>query len=238
VKVDYLVDWYASLENRTEWALFGGNKVFRPNPPIANGKMTSILTTAGYSTMRATMRGPEGWNIYATVEFAKRRLGGQFSFDQYILDVRRYQPLGRFDNINVRLRVGTSEGIVPQQKIFEIGGLSTLHALPYKSMAGNRMILLNAEYIIHGDFLGELEFWPSWLLSGVNFIVLSDAGYMNSVSPRASWSEGFEGLRWNSFAHNIGLGISNRSGSMKLAFVWRTDRKDEARFIFRFARPF
>jgi hypothetical protein len=238
LKVDYLVDWYASLENRTEWALFGGNKVFRPNPPVADGKMTSILATAGYSTKRSTVRGPEGWNMYATAEFARRRLGGEFSFDQYILDVRRYQPLRRFDNINVRLRVGTSEGVVPQQKIFEIGGLSTLHALPYKSMVGNRMILLNAEYIINGDFLGELEFWPSWLLRGINFIVLLDAGYMKNVSPRAAWSEGFEGLRWTSFAHNIGLGISNRSGSTKLAFVWRTDRKDEARFIFRFARPF
>ncbi|MEX0735995.1 MAG: hypothetical protein WD182_01040, partial [Bacteroidota bacterium] len=138
----------------------------------------------------------------------------------------------------VRLRVGTSEGVIPAQKIFEAGGLGTLHAFPFKSEAGNRMILLNAEYIINGDFLGELDFWPSSFMSGLNFILLSDAGYFREVSSRASWTEGFEDLRWNDFKHNVGVGLSNRSGSMRLAFVWRTDRSENAKLIFRFVRPF
>jgi cytoskeletal protein CcmA (bactofilin family) len=238
VKAEFLGDRYSSLDNRTEWSLFGGNKVFRPNPLINDGEMTSILASAGLSTFEKTLRGPEGWSIYGTGEFAKRRFGGEFSFDQYVLDVRRFQPLGRYDNFNVRLRVGTSEGVIPAQKLFEAGGLGTLHAFPFKSEAGNRMILLNAEYIINGDFLGELDFWPSSFMSGLNFILLSDAGYFREVSPQASWTEGFEDLRWNDFKHNVGVGLSNRSGSMRLAFVWRTDRSENAKFVFRFVRPF
>ena len=238
VKAEFLSDRYSSLDNRTEWSMFGGDKVFRPNPLINDGKMTSILASAGLSTMEKTLRGPEGWSIYSTGEFAKRRFGGEFGFNQYVLDVRRYQPLGQYDNINIRLRAGTSEGVVPTQKIFEIGGLSTLHAFPFKSEFGNRMILVNAEYIINGDFLGELDFWPSWLMSGFNFILLSDAGFVREVSPLVSWTDGFEDIRWTDFKHNIGVGLSNRSGSMKFAFVWRTDRADNAKFIFRIARPF
>ena len=238
VRVEYLIDDYKSMENRTEWSIFGGDKRFRFNPPIQEGEMRSILTSAGLSTVTKTMYGPEGWSIFATAEFADQNFGGDFDFDQYVFDVRRYQPLGRYDNLNVRVRVGTAEGRVPPQKMFELGGLSTLHAFPFKSEAGNRMILLNAEYIINGDFLGELDFWPSWLMRGINFIVLGDAGLVRAEQPGASWNGGFSGIKFSEFKHDVGVGVATRSGSFRLAFVWRTDRSEPARFIFRLARPF
>jgi outer membrane protein assembly factor BamA len=200
--------------------------------------MRSILTSAGLSTVTKTMYGPEGWSIFATAEFADKNFGANFGFNQYVLDVRRYQPLGRYDNLNVRLRAGTSESLLPVQKIFEIGGLSTLHGFPFKSQAGNRMILVNAEYIVNGDFLGELEFWPSWLMSGINFLVLGDAAVVRSEVPGTSWNEGFSGIRFSEFRHDVGVGVASRSGSFRLAYVWRTDQREPARFIFRFARPF
>jgi len=238
VRAEYLIDDYKSMENRTEWSIFGGNKKFRFNPPIDEGKMHSILTSAGLSTVTKTLYGPEGWSIFATAEFADRDFGGDFNFNQYVLDVRRYQPLGRYENLNLRLRVGTTEGTVPAQKVFEIGGLSTLNAFPFKSDAGNRMILANAEFIINGDFLGDLAFWPSWLMRGINFIVLGDAGLVRSELPAATWTEGFGTMKLSDFKHDLGVGVASRSGSFRLAFVWRTDRAEPARFIFRFARPF
>jgi cytoskeletal protein CcmA (bactofilin family) len=238
VKVEYLADRYRSMENRTEWALFGGDKKFRPNPAIDDGDMRSILASAGLSTVTKTIYGSQGWSIFVTGEFADRNFGSDFGFNQYIADVRRYQPLGRYDNFNVRLRVGTMEGTVPLQKTFEIGGLSTLNGFPYKSEAGNRMILLNAEYIINGDFLGDLEFWPSWLMRDINFLVLSDAALMRTAPPSDTWSKGFDDVKFSDFKHDVGVGVATRSGSFRLAFVWRTDRNEPARFIFRIARPF
>jgi hypothetical protein len=238
VRVEYLIDDYKSMENRTEWSIFGGDKTFRLNPSIDEGQMRSILTSAGLSTVTKTMYGPEGWSIFATAEFADKNFGGDFGFNQYVLDVRRYQPLGRYDNLNVRLRAGTSEGSLPVQKIFELGGLSTLHGFSFKSQAGNRMILVNAEYIVNGDFLGELEFWPSWLMSGINFLVLGDAAVLRSEVLGTSWNKGFSGIRFSEFRHDVGVGVASRSGSFRLAYVWRTDQREPARFIFRFARPF
>jgi cytoskeletal protein CcmA (bactofilin family) len=238
VKVEYLADRYRSMENRTEWALFGGDKRFRPNPAIEEGDMRSVLASAGLSTVTKTIYGPEGWSVFVTGEFADRNFGSDFGFNQYTADVRRYQPLGRYDNFNMRLRVGTTEGTVPLQKTFEIGGLSTLNGYPFKFEAGTRMILLNAEYIINGDFLGDLEFWPSWLMRDINFLVLSDAGLMRTALPSDTWSQGFNDIKFSEFKHDVGVGVATRSGSFRLAFVWRTDRNEPARFIFRIARPF
>ena len=237
-QVEYILDQYTSLENQTEWSIFGGRKVFRPNPLINEGKIRSIVVTPGFSTVTKTRFGQEGWSIYGSAEFARRSFGSDYEFNQLMGDVRRYQPLSRFDNLNLRIRVGTSSGYVPTQKIFEFGGLGTLNARPYKSEIGNRMVLVNAEYIVNGDFLHDLDFWPSWLLRHINFIVLSDAGLMRTSLPESGWTHGFDKIHWSEFKHDLGFGISNRNGSFRIGFVWLTEVKAPARFFFRFNRPF
>lgn len=237
LKVEYLLDKYSSLENHAEWSFFGGDKVFRLNPAIDDGKMRSIVVSLGVSTTTKTIRGPEGWNVYATGEFADKNFGSDFGFNQYVADVRRFQPLGRYDNLNLRFRVGTADGQLPVQKVFEIGGLGSLPGFPFKYEAGNRMMLFNAEYIIDSDFLDELDFWPGWMFSGTNFIIFSDAGVARTVSNTASLTD-FGGLKLSDFRHDVGVGLGSRSGSFRLAVVWRTDQSESPRFTFRIARPF
>ncbi|HLF20217.1 MAG TPA: BamA/TamA family outer membrane protein, partial [Bacteroidota bacterium] len=238
LKLSLLADNYESLVNATEWSMFGGDKVFRPNPAIDPGTMKSVLASLGFSTVSKMMLGQEGWNIAGSMEFTEKNLGGDFHFGQYIFDIRRYQPVSTYDNLNIRVRAGTAEGTLPLQKRFELGGLSTLHAFPFKSEVGNRMLLMNAEYILNGDFLNDIEFWPSWLMRRVNIFLMADAGLTRQVPSSAEWNDGFSGITWGEFKHDIGVGVANRSGSLKLAVVWRTDVKEPARFIFRFTRPF
>jgi len=238
LKVAYVLDKYSSLAKQTEWSIFGGKKLFRLNPAIDDGRMRSFVVSPGFSTTTRTSYGQEGWSLYGTAEFADKRYGGDFTFSQLTADIRRYQPLSRYDNINIRLRAGTSGGKLPAQKVFELGGLSSLHGRPFKSEAGNRMILVNAEYIVNGDFLHDLDFWPSGLLRHFNFIVLSDAGFMRNIPREKGWTSGFENIRFSEFKHDIGVGLSNRSGSFRIGYVWRTDVKAPGRLFFRFQRPF
>jgi cytoskeletal protein CcmA (bactofilin family) len=238
VKVGYLSDQYQSMTNQTEWSLFGGNKVFRLNPLIDEGMMRSVVGSAGISTVTTTIYGPEGWSILAIAEGTKKSLKSDFEFDRYVADIRRYQPLGRYDNFNVRMRAGSSDGVLPIQKTFDMGGLGTLPAFPFKGETGNRMLLMNAELVINGDFLGDLSFWPSWLLREINFVVFSDAGLVRTMPATARWTEGFDNIRFTDFQHDVGAGVGTRSGSFRIAFVWRTDRSEPARVIVRIARPF
>lgn len=238
LRLEFAGDRYESMESRTEWSVFGGNKVFRPNPAIAAGHMRSIVVRPGFTTTERTSRGQHGWSIHAIAEITDKALGGDFTFSAFTMDVRRYQPLSRYDNLNLRIRFGTSGGLLPPQRMFEIGGLGTLHARPYKSAAGNRLILVNAEYILNADILNDLDFWPSWLFSRINLIFMVDAGFIRSVSRDLGWTEGFEGIRFADFRNDLGFGVSNRSGSWRAGFAWQTDRKAPARFFFRFTRPF
>jgi len=238
VKVGYLSDEYKSMTNQTEWSLFGGNKAFRLNPSINEGMMRSVVGSAGLSTVTTTMYGPQGWSMMTTAEIAKKGMKSEFEFNRYVGDIRRYQPLGRYDNLNVRVRVGSSEGVLPIQKAFDMGGLGTVPAFPFKGETGNRMLLMNAELVFNGDFLGDIAFWPSWLMREFNFVVFSDAGLVRTMPATASWTDGFNDIHFSDFQHDIGAGIGTRSGSFRVAFVWRTDRSEPARFMFRIARPF
>lgn len=242
-RISYQADKYRSLDNGADWALFGGHKSFRDNPQINEGMMRSITALAGFSTASRSHYGTEGWNAYATAEFAGGGLGGDYRFQQYILDLRRYQPLGSHDNFNIRFRAGTAHGDLPLQKAYEIGGLGTLPGFGFKEFPGdtvgaNRLLLMNVEYILNGDFLGELEFWPSWLMRHINLIVLADAGLVRTSSPTTSPFSGFGGITWNELRSDAGVGIANRSGSFRLAAVWRTDKAEAARLVFRVETPF
>jgi hypothetical protein len=243
-RLAYHADRYASLESATDWALFGGSKTFRPNPPITDGAMRSIAFTIGATTATRLRFGPEGWTAFLTAEVADRGgMGGDFTFQQYVLDLRRYQPLGRYDNLNLRLRLATSHGDLPPQKSYELGGVGTIPAFRFKEFSGdlgvgNRLLLLNAEYVINGDFLGDLTFWPSWLLRHVNLLFVADAGALRSVAPEEGGLDGFEHLRWNEFKSDLGLALGNRGGSFRIGMVWRTDRSAPPRLLLRCARPF
>ena len=238
LKAAYLVDDYASLGNNTEWALFGGDKLFRPNPKINDGKMRSVLTSAGISTESKSARGPEGWSLFGSFEYGPKTLGGAFNFDQYVLDIRRFQPISSFDNLNIRVRAGTSDGTLPIQKSYDLGGLGTLNGFPFKVETGNRMVLVNAEYILNGSALDDLDFWPSWLFRHVNLLFFSDAGFVRTAAQSDGPTKGFEKITWNEFKNDIGAGFSSRSGSFRIGIAWRTDVKAPARFVFRFTRPF
>lgn len=237
LQVAYLVDRYSSLSNNAQWSLFGEDVPFRRNLPINEGNMRSVIASAGMSHVRKTPQGHEGWSFFSSAEFADRSLGGIFDFSQFITDVRYYQPLGTYDNLNLRIRTGTSSGTVPLQKTFELGGISTLQARPFKSESGNRMVLANAEYIVNSDFLHDLDFWPSWLMKNVNFILLADAGWTSFAPSTNGWLDGFDSFLSN-FKSDVGIGLSTRRGSLRFAFVWPTDHAAPATFIFRIARSF
>jgi hypothetical protein len=238
LKFTYVADSYNSLTNRVDWALFGGGKRFRMNPPINPGKLRSMIVSGGVSTISNLTNGAEGWGLCASAEFAKKNWGGDFEFNQYILDLRRFQSLGRYDNLNIRLRAGSSDGLLPVQKIYELGGLGTMNAFPFKSEIGNRMLLMNAELIINGSFVEELDFWPMWIFQHINILILTDAGLTRSAVATASLFEGLESVKFNDFEHDFGVAFSNRSGSFRIGIAWRTDHPAPAQYILRFSRPF
>ena len=242
-RAGFSIERFRSLDDQTSWAVFGGKRALRSNPAIDDGRMNRIQLLAGLTTNPDCGR-PHGWSIQLAADIAdERALGGDFSFSRYIADIRRFQPLTKYDQVNVRLRVGSSLGTLPRQMSYDLGGLGTLPAYAFKSLPGNarganRMLLLNTEYLVNGDFLGDLDFWPSWLLKHFNLLFLADAGWVNTVDARTQVFDGFGAIHWNDFKSDYGIGLANRTGTWRLALLWPTDKAESAHVYFRIAAPF
>ncbi|MFI5251835.1 MAG: BamA/TamA family outer membrane protein [Bacteroidota bacterium] len=233
----YQIDRYESMDRRTNWSLFGGDKLFHDNPPIDEGHMRSILATFEIQQLQTHKIFSTGWSAALSAEHAGTELSSDFDFNRYQIDLRRYQPFSRYDNLNLRLRAGASNGGVPLQKLFYVGGISTLPAFGYKDFSGNRLLLANAEYLVNGNLFDDDDLFPSWLFRNVNLILFMDAGYVAS-SPENSIIRGFENLNHSTVKSDYGFGFGTRDAKFRIGFAWRTDLAEPVHVFIRLDRPF
>jgi outer membrane protein assembly factor BamA len=235
----YQVDKTDSLKRRASWSLFGGKKKFRENPAMDAGQFKSLVGRIVIDTRNSVKRTTRGWYIQLEVEHADNHL-----YDRFLADLRRYQPLGYDEGLDFRIRMGTSYGVLPWQKGFHLGGVSTLRGFEYKEFpngwcnpGGNRMALVQLEYRMGRENLpDEISFG---LLEQFNLIVFTDLGWIGDVDSSDGLVEGFNGLSIRTMKHDVGLGLANRSGSVRIEIARRTDTGHRPyTFSFRISRPF
>lgn len=238
IRVQYLNEIHSGMRNRTDWALFVRDRSFRFNPEIDEGRLNAVRVAFNLSSVKPSPRQLDGWSLLAATEYSSLSLNSDFDYTQYILDVRRYQPISTYDNFNVRFRAGSSTGDLPVQRIYELGGLGTLPAYPHKMFFGNRMLLLNAEYIVRGDILSQLAFVPRGLFGGLTLLFFFDTGWTGIAEQSAGVFERFDDFSFNKLNTSIGFGLGSRNGNTRLGFAWRTDRTSSAVVFVRVERPF
>jgi len=243
LKAAYHFDSYDDIKRNVSWALFGGKKKFRDNPLMTIGELRSMMGTLVVDTRNSKSHTTRGWYIQAEGEHAGRDLGGDFDFDRILLDIRRYQSLGFSEGFDIRLRAGTCHGIVPWQKSFHLGGLGTLRGFRYKAFpngpmnpGGNRMLLAQFEYRMgRQDLPDEIDLG---ILEHFNLILFTDVGWVGAVDPEEGLFNGFD-LDWSDVKNDVGIGLANRSGNVRVEVARRTDTSEKPfSFYFRISRPF
>ncbi len=221
------------MENNTDWSLFGKGKVFRANPRIDEGNLRSTILSLNYITVRGKDIFPTGWNLFGSYEIAK----GDFEFNRFILDLRRYQKLSDEIRMNGRIIVGSAEKNVPVQRSFDMGGLGSIPAVGFKEFrSGNRMLLANAELILKipdGD-----DFLPFDIFNGNDVILFYDAGMLRYMHPETALFDGFENIRSDEIISDLGAALSFNRGSVRIGASLRLDKHEPAKFFFRLTQPF
>ncbi len=159
-------DRHEPLANTTDFSLFRGDEEFRPNPPVADQHVnawilgytfdTRALSRAGErrtyqrhlrdSAFGFGLRRKPGLRLEWTSELAGRGLGGDAHFDRNIVNLRGYLAFSDRQSFAARGIVGGSDGELPPERRFAIGGIGTVHGYRFKEEAGTGMVLFNSEY--------------------------------------------------------------------------------------------
>jgi hypothetical protein len=231
----YRDDKYSSLKKHTDWSLFGRKKSFRENPEIDDGIMHSITGEIYLDTRNNHILPTSGWYGMLSMEMSNSKINSHFFFNQYILELRHYMKLNLKERLDFRLKLGTSEGRLPQQKIFELGGISSLRGFHFKKFRGNRLILINVEYNINFEEISsDISF-----LHNIYFIPFFDTGSAWFYQANKNWLSGFDLLQWEDMKLDVGLAISNRTGHFRINIAKRTDTSYKPiKITLRLAKPF
>ncbi|MDQ7064679.1 MAG: BamA/TamA family outer membrane protein [candidate division KSB1 bacterium] len=229
-------DEFESMPLATNWSLFGGDKRFRPNPAIEAGLSRAVKAMLIMDTRDRHEAPRTGWYLQAEAEFSRPDLGSEFDYQRIEIDVRYYWQLNPGENLDIRLRVGSSRGMLPYHYQFFLGGVSTLRAFRYKEFAGNRMLLANIEYRLHSwsDRFREHD-----LLGGLDLVFFVDLGRAWTATDTPDFFSGFDELTLKNLRADFGIGLTDEEGRVRLNFARRIDggRKNIV-ITFRLNRPF
>ena len=152
LKLTVINENHESLNKMTDWSLFRWRSDKEKNTPITPGQMRSIALRYDFDSRFEN----EGWYNTFAVEHSNSAVGSDFDFTRFEIHSRRYQPIGDWHMLDLRLKVGFSAKEVPVQRQFILGGPGSLRGYDLYEFAGNQGILLNLEYrhhIIDGVFV-------------------------------------------------------------------------------------
>ena len=217
-------DRHEPLANATNYSFFRDAATYRPNPPVADERVNAIvfgytfdtrpLTPAGQavtyqrhlkdSLLGTSLRQTPRLRLEWTSEIAGHGLNGDANFDRHILNARGYLALSSRTLLSLRGLFGFSNGTLPLEREFAIGGIGSVHGYRFKEAAGTGLTLLNAEYRVNltsnlnrdGDAFGVFAFY--------------DAGHVTSRAASTSpWLRG------------AGFGVSG--GGLRVEFGFRAN---------------
>ncbi|MCH7495348.1 MAG: BamA/TamA family outer membrane protein [Candidatus Marinimicrobia bacterium] len=206
-----------------DWSLFRQGEDFRDNPLIQEGEYKNTYLSVELGNSRKL----KNWSASLDVEWNSDLISDNMpDYERYIISLSKYQRLGRNDEVNFRVRYGTTFGTVPDQKKFDLGGIGTLRGYGYKEFQnGEKMILINTEYITDGDAITGLEFLP--IFNDFEVAFFADAGIV--------WNGARDLPNSSELKRNIGIGLQSDDGDFRINFAKPLDGpKDEREIVITF----
>lgn len=159
-------DRHEPLANATDFSLWRTDREYRANPLVADAELGALVLAYSFDSQdlddesiaqrfarhlvddlfRSGLRNRSGWRIDWTSEIAGHAMKGDYEFTRHILNARGTTRLGARQTIAVRGLFGWSDGELPLERQFAVGGIGSVRAYKFKEAVGKELALFNAEY--------------------------------------------------------------------------------------------
>jgi hypothetical protein len=183
-------DRHEPLTNATDFSLFRTDREYRPNVLVDDAEVGAVVLAYSFDTrsldeepiaerfarhlvddlFRAGRRNRGGLRLDWTSEIAGRAMKGDYDFTRHILNARGATRLGPRQSVAARGLFGWSDGTLPVERLFAVGGVGSVRAHPFKSAVGTSQTLFNAEYALTLGRQSDVGFGP------VRVLTFYDAG--------------------------------------------------------------
>ena len=228
VSLHWRKDEYRTLIGNGATSWFNRDAELRPNPPIDDGE-THTIDLRMEKGARTTLHTHSGTYHWLEAEWAGGTLGGDFFYTRLLADLRGVLRLSPATTLMLRGVAGTTtNGVLPAQKVFPLGGPDGLRAHTIAQYHGDQIALVQAEYII-----GLWKLRTGAFEGGLHAIAFVDAGAA-WTDPNHSWSIGDRKIEMDG-----GVGLAVSEDKLRVYFAKDLHRSDSP-FVttVRLQRPF
>jgi hypothetical protein len=210
---------HGALANETSYGVFRDDHPFRANAVAQEGRLHALVLGYTFDSRGLTEESigeryrrhqvddffgstagrDTGARIEWRSELAPAAFDHDFDFSRHVLTARAWIGTSPQRTLTGRAIAGFSDGALPTQRLFGLGGVGSVHGYAFKEAVGEGMLLLNGEFLQRFGRSG---------IAGIAFI---DSGRVSR--PIAGSSD-----RW---LNGVGLGIE--LGGSRVEFGWRLD---------------
>ena len=211
---------YESMPVETEWSILYPDRQFRANPEVRPGNFGRIQFGFIADSRVKSPIFRNAWYLKGIYERGFR----EFSYDGILLTIKRYQKvIFGSQAFVIHARIGTRESSAEQHR-FYLGGVSTLRGFGIKEFFGNRMILINWDYLFRGDLFSLLPIRGLHLL---NLILFVDTGWITHQLSHKRLFDGFRDVSLRDFKTDAGLAIAFSQQLFRINVARRLDRRSD-----------
>ena len=221
--VSYNDDDYESLQQQTEFSMFGKDKSFRPNPAVDSTNIQSLSFAASFNPKKLIVSKIFTLTTDVLVELGDiSSFDNEFEFNRYELESKLFFRIDRSTTLNIRVKAGSITGNAPQQRLYELGGIGTLRTRGFKEFRGNNQMLLANTELQFGQ--------PDWTdngwidLSSLYLSLFVDSGWTqfeDSQLKRTNPLKGFRKFNLDDLKNDFGVGIG--SNLFRFEIAWPTE---------------
>lgn len=218
--VSYNDDDYESLQQQTEFSLFGKDKSFRANPAIDSTNLQSLTFAASFNPKKLILSKVFTLTTDVLVEFGDiSSFDNEFAFNRYELENKLFFRIDRNTVLNVRLKAAGITGDAPLQRLYELGGIGTLRARSFKEFQGNNQMLLANTELQFGQPDWSDNRWIN--LSSFYLSLFWDSGwtrFKESQTERNNPLKGFRDFNLDQLENDLGVGIGSNLFRFEIAW--------------------
>lgn len=142
-------EWNSGYDYRKDYGIVNGDDLnFKSNGYIDDnfGRTNSLRWSHVFDNRDNVFDPTRGKRLSFTGTWAGHGLGGDFDYFKFVVENRLYYKVGHAHVIAVRLMGGISDGDMPYNDLFTLGGADTLRGYEDDEFRGDKMYLGTVEY--------------------------------------------------------------------------------------------
>ena len=225
---------YDDIREKDVWSfykLIDSNRKFRENPMISEERETRISIGYTYDSRINQFMITDAFIFNFNLEKSVEAFSGTIKYNGLSLNLKKYKRIFGPQMLIVRGFLGIRDRAVSEQFLYDLGGIGTLRGYEHKEFTGNRVGMINVDYLFNRAIFKLLPvkfipFYPT-----MSLIAFFDAGWTNLGTYPLSASKSFDSA---DIKTNIGIGYSVARDIVRIDFAKRLDGGDGIKITLRF----